>query len=99
MDIDPREWHPPHQLERIEIRIELNEGGVRVSTMQGRSCGKRTALWTVAYGQNQGGSVLDFVERISWLLQGALIDKPNSQPSMERSMATTKGYEDVALPW
>lgn len=99
MEVNPQEWHPKHALERITVVIDLNEGGVRVSTISGSSSGKRTNLWTVAYAQSHGVTVMEFVERIGWLVQGALIDRPTSQPSLERSMATNRDYDAPELPW
>lgn len=98
MDINPREWHPRHQLDRITVQLDLLESGSTQVTAVGRSSSQRKDLWRHSEVIDADESTLTVGDVAHHFLLCALQDRPRSQAAFLDSLIG-QGWQDVPLPF
>lgn len=98
MDVDPREWHPRHQLDRVQADLTINRDGSVQITVVGRSQGQRADLWR--HSETVGADEHSLVpsDIVHHLLIVSLQDRPRSARAF-REAVSGQGWEDISLPF
>lgn len=96
--VNPREWHPRHQLDEVQVVLQFLKGGEVQVTAVGRSHGQRADLWR--HSETVGGddSPLAPADIAHHMLLVAHQDRPRSLEAFQTGLVGG-GWEDVPLPF
>lgn len=98
MDVDPREWHPRHTLDRVLVDLQLLENGSTQIVVTGRAHTQRADLWRHAETVGADQHMLTVSDIAHHMLLVALQDRPKTQQAFVDGL-TGQGWEDVPLPF
>lgn len=92
------EWNARHQMDRVQVDVQLHRDGTTQISVTGRSEGQRADLWkhveTVAADEHS----LVASDIVHHLLICAMQDRPRDHKQFAASVRG-QGWEDVALPF
>lgn len=92
-------WAVRHDVDRISVTLNLQAGGVVQLHAEGRSQGKRAALWTYNELFGPANSSLAPHDAAAHLLLVCLQDRPRSRDELDRCLRGGATWENVELPW
>jgi hypothetical protein len=96
--VNPKEWHPRHQLDEAQVRLRFNQDGSVQVTAVGRSKGQRADLWRHSETVGSDESVLQPADIAHHMLLVALQDRPRSLEAFQAGLVGG-GWEDIPLPF
>jgi hypothetical protein len=98
MEINPREWHPRHQLQRVLVDMHMDPDGAVTIVVTGRSNTQRADLWRHAETIAPGEHHLVASDVAHHMLVVALQDRPRTAQAFQDGLVG-EGWQDVPLPF
>lgn len=98
MQVNPREWHPRHQLERVLVDIHMDPDGAVTIVATGRSNTQRADLWRHTETVSADAHHLVASDVAHYFLVVAMQDRPRTAQAFQAGLVG-EGWEDVPLPF
>lgn len=97
-EVDVREWHPRHKLNRVLIDVQFTEEGSVQMNVTGRSNTQRADLWRHCETIGRDEHILTASDVAHHMLIVALQDRPRTKDAFERGLVG-EGWQDTPLPF